>query len=312
MLASTSQRVLVTGCSGFIGTHLCFALQAQGYEVIGLDIVSPTANSYRFLQADIRDAAALRAIAKKMSFDAVIHLAAVAEVVTPFQAFGELLSTNISGTLTVLEEFRPKLFLFPSTSAVYGDSRKEGAHPVWNEVHPIGIYGISKATAEMICQEWARSYETVAVNLRLGNVVGTRCRGLIPFLVCHVKKYPRGMPAAQLRGKGRLIRDYVPIEHVIEVMISALDRTWALGTCPTFNVGSGLRTSNRSVVGIASKVLRSQGYELIPDFKHPAAPGEVREVVFNIESTLREFDVQRPSRAAIAKSIREATLSYVD
>jgi nucleoside-diphosphate-sugar epimerase len=312
MPTKAPERILVTGCAGFIGSHVCPALVAMGYEVIGLDIARPASNAYEFLCADIRDPKSLRQAAKRAAADAVIHLAAVAEVITPFEEFGELLATNVAGTLNVLEAFQPKLFVFPSTSAVYGNSRKDGARPVWEEIHPIGIYGMSKANGEMICQAWSRTRGGVAVNLRLGNVVGARCRGLIPFLVCHAKKYPKGVPVAPLRGKGRLVRDYVPIEHTVEVMLAALGHEWASGSCQTFNVGTGWRISNRYVVGVAKQVLRSRGYDLNPDFRNPVAPGEVQEVVFDVRSTAREFGLARPARSSVAKSIREATLSYVD
>src|SRR5271157_2296074 len=168
---TSTRRVLVTGSSGFIGSHLCAALLAQGWEVIGLDIVPSGSKTHRFIRADIRNPKALREVANRIApVVVVIHLAAVAEVVTPFQEFGELLATNVTGTLNVIEAFEPKLFVLSSSSAVYGNSRKDGARPVWDEVHPIGIYGMSKALAEMICQEWCRSDGGVAVNMRLGNV----------------------------------------------------------------------------------------------------------------------------------------------
>lgn len=305
-------RVVVTGCSGFIGTHLCPALQARGWEVTGLDLVDPGSDGYRFFRADIRDPRALRAVATQVGAEAVIHLAAVAEVVTPFQEFGDLLDTNVIGTLNVLEAFRPRRFILPSTSAVYGNSRAGGARPVWNEVRPVGIYGMSKAAAEMICQEWSRTSGGVAVNLRLGNVLGPRCRGLIPHLVNHARKHPNGLPPAQLRGHGRLIRDYVPIDYTVQVMVAALGRSWPPGTNCTFNVGTGWRISNRYVVSVAQAVLRSHGYELSPDFRNPVAAGEAQAVVFDVRRTVREFGLPQPSRSAVARSIREATLSFLD
>ena len=276
-----------------------------------MDLVSPTCCANRFVRADIRDPSTLH-IQAQAPTEVVVHLAAVAEVLTPFEEFDELLKTNVIGTLNVLEAFRPKLFILPSTSAVYGNSRVGGARPVWSEVRPIGIYGMSKAAAEMICRDWARSSDGVAVILRLGNVLGAHCRGLIPYVVNHARKYPDGLRPAQLRGNGRLVRDYVPIEYIVKLISAVLRRKWPSGSCSTFNVGTGSRITNKDVISVVQRVLRSRGFQLNPNFRNPVAAGEVQEVVFEMKHTVREFGLPVPSRSAVAKSIREATLSYLD
>jgi len=80
---------------------------------------------------------------------------------------------------------------------------------------------MSKAMAELACADWARETGRIAVRFRFGNVIGEGCRGFIPFLVQHAILHPDGDVPAEARGGGLIERDYVPVDHVVEVMIAA-------------------------------------------------------------------------------------------
>jgi nucleoside-diphosphate-sugar epimerase len=307
--------VLVTGSSGFIGSHVSGALlktRPQG-SVYGLDIAEPNEpDGLCFVQADIRNAVNLRGELSRVRPDIMIHLAALAEVVIPFQDFRQLLETNVEGTLNLLNVLEPKVVLFASTSAVYGNARAAGAPPSWTGVSPLGIYGMSKAVAEMIGRDWATETGGVFLHFRFGNIVGPRCRGLIPYLVNHAKRNLDGSPAAQLRGQGRLVRDYVPVEYLIQLFEAAMQARWPPGTSATFNVGTGRGTTNRAVAGIVQRFLRSRGYKLNMQFNNPAAAGESATVVLDMKSTVRRLAVPPPDRRAVIRSIEEATLSFLE
>src|SRR5262249_3503475 len=255
--------------SGFIGSHVCGALLKTSPEgsVYGLDIAEPCKpDGLRFIHADIRKPEGLRGELSLVRPDIMIHLAAIAEVVIPFQDFPQLLDTNVAGTLNLLNRLKPKLALFASTSAVYGNARATGAPPSWTEVSPVGIYGMSKAVAEMIGRDWAAETGGVFLHFRFGNIVGKRCRGLIPYLVRHASRCPGGSSTAQLSGQGRLVRDYVPVEYVIQLFEVAMGARWRPGTSATFNVGTGRGTTNRTVAGIVQRLLHRRGYKLNMEF----------------------------------------------
>jgi nucleoside-diphosphate-sugar epimerase len=309
------RTVLVTGSSGFVDCHLYRSLlEADGIESLhGLDIAVPKEpRPPGFLRADIRLAEDLQRVARIVRPHTIFHLAAVAEVVLPFKIFPDLFDTNLSGTLNVLRAFRPKLVLSASTSAVYGNSSASGARPSWNAVRPVGIYGMSKAVGEMIGRDWARETGNVYLHFRFGNVTGPSCRGLIPYLVNHAKKYPRGSPPAQLRGHGRAIRDYVPIQYVIEVLLAAMRGDWRAGTSETFNVGTGRGMTNGKVCEIVQNFLQRRGYALSVDFDNPLRPGESQTVVLDMKNTTRKLAVPPPPKSAVVRAIEEATLSYLD
>ncbi len=307
--------VLVTGSSGFVGCHLYRSLlEADGIGSLhGLDIVVPKGpRAPGFLRADVRRAEDLQSVAAIVRPHTIFHLAAVAEVVLPLKAFPELFETNLEGTLNVLNVLQPKLVLSASTSAVYGNAPASGARPSWNAVRPIGIYGMSKAIGEMIGRDWARETGNVFLHFRFGNVTGPNCRGLIPYLVNHAKKYPGGSPPAQLRGHGRAIRDYVPIQYVMEVLLAAMRGDWRPGTSETFNIGTGRGTTNGTVFKIVQNILHRRGYALSADFENPLCAGESQTVVLDMKSTARKLGVPPPPKSAVVRAIEEATLSYLD
>ena len=159
-------------------------------------------------QADLRSLDALSMLSSEWRAPVLVHLAAMAEVVMPFEKMGDIASTNIQGTINALEQFQPGRIVFASSSAVYGSVQGRKARPLPGETAAIGAYGVSKLMGEVICSEWAEKRGTNAVALRFGNIVGAGCRGLIPYLVSHALKFPDGDVVAQLRGEGRLIRDY--------------------------------------------------------------------------------------------------------
>jgi nucleoside-diphosphate-sugar epimerase len=312
--AKRSEGVLVTGSAGFVGSHVCDALVATSDDAAlhGLDVnAARPSQKHPSLRMDIRKLAALRRAATSLSPAAVVHLAARAEVVVPFRELGELLATNVDGTLHVLEAFKPSRVVFASSCAVYGDVEAGDAPASWDGVRPVGAYGMSKAAGELVCRDWARETGGVAVRLRFGNVIGPRCRGLIPYLVAHARRHPDGSVPASLRGNGRIVRDYVPVEHVVATVQAALAHAYPAGASPIYNVGSGRGLTNREVAGIVKRVLAEEGFALRMDFRNPVAIGEAQRAVLDVRGTTRAFGLKPPSPADVVAAIEGATRAWL-
>jgi nucleoside-diphosphate-sugar epimerase len=304
--------VIVTGSSGFIGSHLCRLLteSAEHRAFRGIDRV-PAADGARHPTelVDIADLSQLQGLATPA--DTVFHLAAKAEVVIPFGAIPDLNATNVAGTVHVLKAYAPKRFIFASSSAVYGNGARPRVDTSWCNVNPLGTYGMSKATGELACADWARETGGTAMMFRLGNVIGPRCRGLIPHLVRHARNHPAGTVPVRMRGEGQITRDYVPVQHVAEIFKRASMREWPGGVAHAFNIGTGRGMTNGEVAQIVADVLHAEGFELRIDPTAPLEAGEAEHVVLDIGKTTSAFDLDAPSVESVHSAISAAVISWL-
>jgi nucleoside-diphosphate-sugar epimerase len=306
-----AEPILITGSAGFIGTHLREVLtDARGGDrVSGLDLAACLAPGT--FRADIRCANQLQAIASTARPSTIVHLAAKAEVLFPFDELGDLITTNVNGTINVLNAMQPERIVLASSSAVYGNATIRGTRARWSCIRPIGAYGMSKAAAELACADWARHTGGVAISLRFGNVVGSRCRGLVAYLVSHALANPSGEEPAQLRGGGGVVRDYVSIRYAASVIKAATEMTLPTGSSAIFNVGSGRGMTNRFVAEIVRRVLAAHGFKLRIDFAPSVAPGEAWRLVMDPDRTARKLGLPAPTEDEVVAAIEEGALSYL-
>jgi UDP-glucose 4-epimerase len=305
---------LVTGSSGFIGTHVCAQARQflpPGARLHGLDLAPPAARSaYGHIHADIRNTESLANL-RILNPEAIIHLAARAEVLMPFKELADLSSTNVNGTANVMLQAKPRTFVFASSSAVYGSVSGEGVPADFRFVKPVGAYGVSKLFGEMVCEEWCREGFGAAVVFRFGNVIGPHCRGLIPFLVQHALSHPGGAIEAQCRGRGLILRDYVPVQHIVQLLWAAACRVWEPGTFRVFNAGTGRGMTNGQVGNIVMRVLGEQGYRLNISWDAPLGPGESSSIVLGVDETSETFGIPPPNQDAVVASIEAAVISWL-
>jgi UDP-glucose 4-epimerase len=165
-------RILVCGGAGYIGSHMVKLLLEQGSEVTVFDNLSTghraAVGEAELVVGDVRDRAALSALFKGRSFDAVMHFCAssiVADSVANPYAYYD---NNVHGTLCLLDAARSagiNRFVFSSTAAVYGVPEQDligEDHPT----RPVNPYGASKLTAERILSDAASAYGLHSVSLR--------------------------------------------------------------------------------------------------------------------------------------------------
>jgi UDP-glucose 4-epimerase len=307
--------LIITGAAGFVGSHLCqrIADAPAKTEMASLDRLPNDSSRNRWMhrEADLRCADSLSMIAAEWNAPVLVHLAAEAEVVLPFERMSDLASSNIQGTINVLEQFAPRRIVFASSSAVYGSVHDRAARPLPGETAAIGAYGVSKLMGEVICSEWAEKRGATAIALRFGNIVGPGCRGLIPYLVSHALRFPDGEVVAQLRGEGRLMRDYVDIGTALDAILKATELPLEAGRGKVFNIGSGRSLSNGDVAQMVAEVLRAEGYRLTMNFSNPVPAGESEAVVLEVSETTSRLELLPPPAQTIADSIRQATLAHL-
>ena len=303
--------VAITGATGFIGSHLYRSLlrTRPSSDYVGIDIREFPGAPGPLVIADIRDRSAIsRAIPRETQ--TVYHLAALAEVVMPFEELSALFSTNIGGTIEVLNASGNGRVIFASSSAVYGTTSGSIATE-WNNVRPEGVYGASKAAAEMAGKEWAHERGGTFLAFRFGNVIGQGCRGLIPYLVQHAVNHPQGQPA-QLRGGGRLLRDYVPVQHVVRIMEAAAQAEFASGVSAAYNIGTARSLSNREVAEQVRGLLAKRGFVLEINYENPPAPGEALSVTLDVTRTEETFGIKAPDEGEVHAAIDSAASYWLE
>lgn len=274
------RRVLVTGAAGFIGSHLCRRLVAEGDEVVAFDDLSAGSTDNlsdvgeaRFVEADVLDLSALVAAAE--GCEAIFHLAAMRSVQRSMEDPSPTVTVNAHGTFNVLLAAREHgaAVVSSSSSSVYGDQEvfpvHEGLDPA-----PLSPYGASKLASEIYCGALRRAYGIRAVSLRYFNVYGPRqdpegqYAAVVPLFVTACLSGERPV----VHGDGLQARDFTYVDDAVEAnVLAARAPEEALGRA--FNVSGGGRPT--SVLGLLGKIAERCGVDPDPEFV-PARPGDIR------------------------------------
>jgi CDP-paratose 2-epimerase len=263
-------NILISGCAGFIGTHLTEYFLKNTENVFGIDnlfrkgteynieILKPYKN-FIFMQEDIRDFDKLKEIFKQYGpFDLIIHEAAQVAVTTSVLEPRIDFEHNALGTFNLLEATRlyshEAFFEFASTNKVYGKMADkaidEGSqrymyadgHPGINETCPLDFYspyGCSKGTADQYVHDYSRIYGLKTVVLRQSCIYGTRQYGIEDqgwvawFTIASILNKP-----ITIYGDGKQVRDILWIDDLVDVYAQLyLNRDTVSGE--VYNIGGG-------------------------------------------------------------------------
>jgi len=215
-----SLEFFVTGCSGFIGTHLVKRLLDEGHVVTGYDLVIPAYDhvNFDFVQGDILDLERLRASVVKP--DGVFHLAAQTKVPDSTRDPNYDFLVNAQGTFNVLSCVSGATFVYASTSTVYGTAATPTTEG--HAIRPISFYGASKAAGELYCSAFYGIFGLPTTSLRLYNVYGPgNAKGVMYDLI---KKLQKDGSHLEILGSGLQKKDYVYIDDVIDAFLLAYDK----------------------------------------------------------------------------------------
>ncbi len=259
-------KVLVTGGAGFLGSHIVDRLMKTGREVVVLDNLSTGRLEnlarwlenprFKFVEGDLLDKAATIDVVKGCT--EVYHLAANPEVKTSFVNPDVHFRQNVEATFNLLEAVRKwgrvNVFVFFSSSTVYGEANKIPTPENYAPLKPISIYGASKLACESLVTGYAYNYGFKAVILRLANVVGPRARhGVIFDFIMKLRKNPKRL---EILGDGTQTKSYLYVDDFLDAVFTAVSQS--RGTVEVFNVGS---EDWVSVKRIAEIVVEEMGLE---------------------------------------------------
>lgn len=295
-------KILVTGGTGFIGSHTCVELLNAGYEVVIADnlynskelvvdrIEEITGKRPAFYCLDINDRAGLNALFDKEKIDAVIHFAGYKAVGESTHKPIEYYANNLGATLTLCDVMRQhgcKKIVFSSSATVYGDPAFVPITEECPKGETTNPYGETKSMQERILTDiWKADSSWNIMLLRYFNPIGAHESGLIG-------EDPKGIPnnllpyvAQVAAGKlekvnvfgddydtpdGTGVRDYIHVVDLAKGHVSAIRGMEKLEGVNIFNLGTGI---GYSVLDIIHAFSRAVGYE-IPYVIAPRRPGDI-------------------------------------
>lgn len=252
-------KTLVTGGAGFIGSHLTERLLEAGHDVVVVDDFScgrlknlgtfETHSGLTVQRVDIRDRASLAPCFAGV--DWVFHLAGLADIVPSIEAPDLYFSTNVLGTLNVLECARSagvQRFLYAASSSSYGIPDVYPT-PETAPVRPQYPYALTKHMGEELVLHWAQTYKLPALSLRLFNVYGPRSRttgayGAVFGVFLAQKIHDKPFTVV---GDGVQTRDFTYVTDVADAFIRAAGSDVS---GEAMNVGSGDHYSVNRLVSL--------------------------------------------------------------
>jgi UDP-glucose 4-epimerase len=312
-------KVLVTGGTGFIGSHTVVALQEAGYDVVAIDnfenssesviqsIKTITGKEFAFIKADIRDKSALNSVfVSHPDIEAVIHFAAYKAVGESVQNPLAYYENNIGGTTNLvmaMQKHNISNLVFSSSCTVYGDVSAD-ALPI-TESSPVvkanSPYGNTKKICEELLADTAKASTTKIVSLRYFNPIGAHDSALIGEL-------PNGVPnnlvpfiTQTAIGKrktltvfgndyptrdGSCIRDYIHVVDLANAHVKAIEfLNETSNNYSVFNIGTGNGNTVLEVIAAFEKVSNTKLNYAIG----PRREGDVVQIYASCDKAIKEL-----------------------
>ncbi len=268
-----SQRALVTGGAGFIGSHLTDHLLSEGWKV---DIVDNLLSGHReyintSMQSDeviIDDFSSNLVLDRvvKSQYDCIFHLAAIPRV--SFSVDHPMLTheTNVSKTLRLIDACRGnvKRFIFASSSSVYGGADILPTSTNYQK-NPKSPYALQKSIVEDYLKQYWAHYQLDSISLRFFNVFGPRQLGNSPYSTAVSSWLTSIMNGNSMRsdGDGTQTRDLCYVENVVDACHkAAIIRSETKASC--YNVACGDRISNQEILNYLKGRYPGAKYHSVP------------------------------------------------
>ncbi len=289
-----TQRVLVTGGAGYIGSVVVDQLLDRGYKVVVLDDLTTghrqaVARGAGFIQGGVGNSELIEALFEAERIESIIHMAAFALVPESVAQPQKYVTNNVTAARVLLEaavRAKVRRFVFSSSCAVYGHPAKV---PITEDSPqaPVNPYGETKRDFERLLADAGPRNGMGVVSLRYFNASGATTRlgedhDPETHLIPNVLASALGKRAAlEIYGTdyptpdGTAVRDYVHVTDIADAHLRALDAKLDGGSAVAVNLGTGTGRSVRQVVEAARRVTGRD----VPTVERPRRPGDPPELV---------------------------------
>ena len=295
------KKILVVGGAGYIGAHVAYLLQENGYGVRIYDDFSNGLKSRiegKFSDVVIGDVLDRQALISACEgIDSVIHLAAKKAVGESVDNPLKYYENNVGGTLNLLAAMSlkgVKKIVFSSTAAVYAPSEKLSITE--NDLtEPLSPYGQTKLLSEKLISAVAKAEDLSAISLRYFNVVGAlrdefadnSKDNLVPKVFAALKagKNPEIYGSDYPTKDGSCIRDYIHVSDLAKAHLVALEKVFTTKVDEVYNVGSG---TGYSVTEMINQIAESIGKAITPTLS-ARRPGDTAQLIASIAKIERDL-----------------------
>jgi UDP-glucuronate 4-epimerase len=322
-------KILVTGAAGFIGSHLCHRLLADGHSVTGLDNLNDYYDvrlkedrvrrlegqpDFRFIKMDLVNRKDLSALFDRERFDRVAHLAAQPGVRYSLENPRAYIDSNIVGFANILEDCRNneiQHLVYASSSSVYGANESVPFSVHDNVDHPLSLYAASKKANELMAHTYSHLYNLPTTGLRFFTVYGPWGRPDMAYFL-FTRAILEGKPI-DVYNYGKMRRDFTYIDDIVEGVARVLDQPtvsnpdWdgkhpdpATSRAPwgIYNIGNNNPVELEEFIQTIEEALGVKAKKNML----PIQPGDMLETFADIDSLAEQVDF-RPT-TSIQKGIR--------
>ena len=312
---NAADRVLVTGGAGFIGSHVCEQLCAEGRSVAVLDnLVTGTRDNLAGLDVDFFEGSIADAedVARAMAgVNKVVHLAALPSVARSLERPLDTHDACATGTITVLDAARKAgaRVVYAGSSSAYGNQQERSKHEELRE-DPLSPYSAAKLAGELYCRTFARVFGQDVVVTRFFNVFGPRQPADSPYsgvIAAFCRRLILGEPV-RIDGDGGQARDFTYVADLVAGVLQCLDAD-STG-CETVNLAYGDSTTVRDVYDLLREFTREQlPDQVIPEpVTAPPRAGDVRHSLADVRRATQRFGFA--PKVGFAEGLRETFAWY--
>lgn len=284
--SDNQKHILVTGGSGYIGSHTVLALLDNGFKVTIFDKAVPNPIFYKyieqksqqcsFIQADLLDLKNIEKVLSKNQFDGVIHFAAdPAYVSQQPDCISRYYSNNVISSINLVDSCRKaglSNFVFSSTAAMYGIPK---SLPITesSDLKPINVYGYTKSVIEQMLVDYAEAYDFSSIRLRYFNACGADSQlrsgemhepevHLIPNILKSIgtDKVFKLFGNDYKTKDGTCVRDYIHVSDLASAHLKALELLLSSDSTQkqVINLGTGTGYTNKEIFDTTEKIVGKQ------------------------------------------------------
>jgi UDP-glucuronate 4-epimerase len=247
--------ILITGCSGFIGYHLCNFLLKKNKKIIGIDNLNSYYDrklkiqrlknlkyyqNFKFFNKDATKFEDLYKLLKKNKFKIIIHLAAQPGVRFSFDKPKQTLYNNLNSFNNIIEIARlkkVKKFIYASSSSVYGNVKKFPFTEDDYSIRPISVYGASKLSNEIVADVYSKNFNLNCFGLRFFTVYGPYGRPDMAYYNFALRNLRN--KKIELYNNAKMLRDFTYIDDVIIAIFKIIDKKDLPKGHHILNIGKG-------------------------------------------------------------------------